>query len=82
MTICIIQSVNFFFVSLQTVATILIFITDVNDEDPVFDKKLYQITLPEVILTHNSCTEKLSFKSVFFVLNYNKYNEQTNSNCF
>ena len=36
---------------LQTVATILIFITDVNDEDPVFDNKLYQITLPEVILT-------------------------------
>jgi len=36
---------------LQTVATILIFITDVNDEDPVFENKLYQITLPEVILT-------------------------------
>lgn len=36
---------------LQTVATILMFITDVNDEDPVFENKLYQITLPEVILT-------------------------------
>jgi hypothetical protein len=36
---------------LQTVATISIFITDVNDEDPVFDDKLYQIILPEVILT-------------------------------
>lgn len=36
---------------LQTVATILMFITDVNDEDPVFENKLYQIILPEVILT-------------------------------
>ena len=58
-----------FFVSLQTVATILIFITDVNDEDPVFDNKLYQITLPEVILTHNRRTEEILI-GVFIILNF------------